>query len=232
VNCEEFEELSGAYAIGALPDDERLDADGHLASCEKHPEVAELFAVANSLALAAPEMEPPVRLKARLMEAIAESEPVQQRSAPIRTPRRSLGEIISGWFRNARLGYGLAAAMTVLVVGLLAWNVSLQSEDDSGSTFVIQMTGQIGGEVVYEADQKVVFMKLQGVDQLPPDKVYEVWGLDDGRATALGVVAPTNGEVKAAMEFDADTYDAIAVTIEQAPGVDQPTTDPISFGEL
>jgi anti-sigma-K factor RskA len=231
VNCEDFEELSGAYAIGALPEGERSDAAAHLVTCEKHPEMAELLAVANSLALASPQMEPPPQLKARLMDAIREEGVAAHDATPAR--RGGLFDTVRGWFGNARLGYGLAAAMTVLVVGLLAWNVSLQGDDSGGAnTRVVEMTGQVSGEVVYLADKKIAVMDLHGLDDLPSDKVYEIWALADGQATSLGVIFPTNGSVNAAMQFDATGYDTIAVTIEDAPGVSQPTTDPISAGEL
>ena len=44
---------------GVLPDDERTAVLAHLETCDKHPEMQELMAVAASLALAAPEMVPP-----------------------------------------------------------------------------------------------------------------------------------------------------------------------------
>jgi anti-sigma-K factor RskA len=231
VNCEEFEEMSGAYAIGALPEEEHARAAAHLATCEKHPEMGELQAVADSLALAAPAADPPAALKSRLMDVIHADV-----AAPVlgaqRDQRGSFLEAIKSWFGNARLGYGLAAAMTVLVVGLLAWNVSLQNDEPSATTVVVQMTGQASGEVVYLADKKIAVMDLHGLDELPSDKVYEVWALRDGHATSLGVIFPANGSVNASMQFDATGFDMIAVTIEDAPGVDQPTTDPISSGEL
>lgn len=232
MNCEEFEDLSGAYAIGALPDDEHARASAHLDTCEKHPQVRELMAVAGSLALAAPAVDPPPALKSRLMDAVrAEARPSVE-AAREESRRGGLFDAIKGWFGNARLGYGLAAAMTVLVVGLLAWNVSLQDDDGGASAVVVQMTGQVTGEVVYLPEKKIAVMDLHGLEELPSDKVYEVWALQDGQATPLGVIFPANGSVNASMQFDATGYDTIAVTIEDAPGADQPTTDPITAGEL
>jgi anti-sigma-K factor RskA len=233
MNCEEFEELSGAYAIGALTEEERVDAEAHLAGCDKHREVAALTAVANSLALASPSMEPPARLKSRLMEAIGAGAPEQARTQVERprAPRRSVAEAIRGWFGNARLGFGMAAALSVVVAALLVWNVSLQGGRDSNA-LVVDMTGQVSGQLVYVKEKQIAVMDLHGLEDLPSDKVYEVWALSDGRATPLGIFLPTNGEVDASLRFDASQYDTIAVTVEDAPGVDQPTTDPITLGEL
>ena len=70
MTCEQFEEMAGAYAIGALPRDEMSAAAEHLAACEKHPEVRELQLVVARLGSAAPDVEPPPALKARLMDVI------------------------------------------------------------------------------------------------------------------------------------------------------------------
>ena len=42
MNCEEIEELAGAYALGALPEAERAAVSAHLATCDTHPEMREL----------------------------------------------------------------------------------------------------------------------------------------------------------------------------------------------
>ena len=232
MNCEEFEELSGAYAIGALTQGERIAADAHLSGCDKHPDVAALTAAANSLALAAPQMEPPEHLKSRLMDAIrAEATGSERQAEQAKAPRRGFGEVIRSWFGNTRLGYGMAAALSIVVAALLVWNVSLQGSGGS-NTQVIELTGQASGQVLYFEEKQVAVMDLQGLDDLPADKVYEVWALSDGQATALGVIVPTNGTARASMQFDATGYDTIAVTIESAPGAEQPTTAPITAGEL
>jgi anti-sigma-K factor RskA len=230
VNCDEFEELAGAYALGALTNDERIAAEAHLASCDKHPQTRDLLAVSGSLALASPELDPPAELKSRLMDAVR-ADSAETDVPPSEAPRRGLFDPVRRWFAGARLGYALAAAMTFVVIGLLAWNISLQTRDSGDDAVVVQMTGQASGQVVYAVDDKVAFMRLQGLADLPSDKVYEVWALTDGTATPLGIVVPTDGEAKAAIEFDASLYDQIAVTIEQAPGVNQPTTDPITISQ-
>ena len=70
--CEEVEELAGAYALGALPPDDLRGVEEHVLTCSKHPEIAELSAVASSLALASPEAEPPPALRARIMDVVRE----------------------------------------------------------------------------------------------------------------------------------------------------------------
>ena len=48
MNCEEVEELIGAYALGALPVEMLADVGEHLVSCANHPDAADLKAVAGT----------------------------------------------------------------------------------------------------------------------------------------------------------------------------------------
>jgi anti-sigma-K factor RskA len=226
MNCEEIEELAGAYALGALPEDERAAVSAHLESCEKHPEMRELEAVAASLALAVPEREPSPALKSRLMDAVRAEVPVQR--APVaQAQRRSFAETVRGWFSSPRLGYGLASAMAVLVVGLVAWNVSLQGGDSNQQ--VLDVTGNASGRVVYLKDEKLAVMDVSGLGRLPEGKVYEVWAINGTSATRMGTMAVTeDGRGIASLPLeDSGGIEKIGVTVEQSPGVDQPTSTPI-----
>lgn len=223
MNCDEVEELSGAYALGALPEEERVAVSAHLASCNKHPEMRGLQAAAASLALAATAIDPPPALKSRLMDAILAESP-RQRSAMAPAPRRSFGETIRGWFSNARLGYGLASALAVLAVGLVAWNVSLQGD----ATTVASITGNASGRVFYMPGEKLAVMDVHDLTPLPADRVYEIWAMAGDAATPLGLleVTPT-GDATVLVQLDASGVDQLAVTAEAAPGSSQPTSAPV-----
>lgn len=225
MNCEEIEELAGAYALGALPEEERAAGSAHLESCDKHPEMRELKAAAASLALAAPEIDPPPALKSRLMEAVrAESAP--QRAPISVAPRHGIGDTIRGWFSNPQLGYGLASALAVLVVGLVAWNVSLQGRDSDRT--VINVSGNAAGRIIYLPDDRLAVIDVHGLDPLPPGKVYEVWAITGPSATPLGIFeVADDGTAVTSMPFDAKGVEQIGVTVEDAPGADQPTSAPV-----
>jgi len=228
MNCKDFDELAGAYVIGALTPQERARADAHIRSCDKHPDFAELRSIVEGLALASPEMDPPARLKARLMNAVR-AEVAAPSSAP-GLPRRSLLEVISGWISSPRLGYGLAGVMAVVVAALLIWNISLQG--NGSNQLVVQMSGQASGQLIYLKDEKVGVMQLQGLQALPSGKLYEVWGISGGNATALGTFTPNDGTLNAAISFDRTGVQTVAITVEEAPGVDQPTSQPIISGNF
>lgn len=234
MSCEEFEELSGAFALGALPEDELRAAREHLASCDKsHAEAREMQAIAAGLASAAPEMEPPPALKTRLMNTIrSEAEQPPAPSAPsYGQAGPGLTDRVRGWFRTGVAGYGLAAALAAVVVALFVWNVSLQDDDGSGLR-VVDLVGA-NGQLTVIPEQDVVVMVIEELEAAPPGHVYQAWAVAGGQAVSLGIVevAP-DGAVRQAIALDETDVEQIAVTIERSPGVDQPTADAVISADL
>src|SRR5271157_2566423 len=71
MTCEEFEELSGAYALDAVTPDEREAARAHLAGCAACTRrLQELRAVVDLLPYSARQLDPPESLKGRVLESI------------------------------------------------------------------------------------------------------------------------------------------------------------------
>jgi anti-sigma factor RsiW len=71
MTCDEFEELSGAYALDAVTPAEREAARAHLAGCAACTHlVQELRAVVDLLPYSARQVNPPASLKGRLFKAI------------------------------------------------------------------------------------------------------------------------------------------------------------------
>lgn len=233
MNCQEFEELSGAYALGAVSPQEKADSDAHLQTCDLHPEVAEYVAVASTLAMAAPEMAPPARLKSRLMDAVrADAAPAR---VAIEAPKPGLLDTIGSWFSSGRAGYALSGVMAVLVAGLVVWNVSLQSESEPPDNEVaVQLSGTATGTITYLKDQRLAVMDVSNLAPLPADQIYQVWAISDGEAASLGLLeADTSGHTTVMMPgLDLEGVDSLAVTIEPAGGSGRPTSDPVASGEL
>lgn len=130
---ERFHDLKDAYALGALPEDERADFEAYLAAHpERQAEVEDLAGLAGMLAFAPPEQEPSPELRTRLMEVV-ESEA----SVP-RIPRRETTTGRHAGFRNLAL-----AAAAVLLVGLVSWNILLRGEVNDLRGDVEQARGQV-----------------------------------------------------------------------------------------
>ncbi len=223
MNCEEVRELLGAFALDALPEGEMAAVRDHLESCDQHAEARELMAAAQSLAFAAPEREPPLALKSRIMREVQSD----ARAAP--EPDRGGG--LARLLRWRFLAPALNGAMASAIVGLVIWIAAIQGSGDN--TVVVPIGNDAsGGRVVLLQDEGVAIMDLHGLASLTNDLAYQVWAISDGAATSAGLLEPEDGAVLAAMSLDAAGVDTIAVTIEPAGGSPQPTTEPILSADL
>jgi anti-sigma-K factor RskA len=240
-----FEDLKEAYALGALPDDERATVEAYLAlHPERQAEIDDMVGVAGLLALAPPEQEPPADLRRRLMQVV-ESESVQPEVAERPTPSWF------GWlggFRNVALG-----AAAVLLVGLLSWNVLLQGDVQelrgqveaargARSANEVQQTREIalGGtwaeqgaraEVTALKDDRAILV-VEDMPSMPDDRTGQVWVIRDEKPEPSGLLEPSGNMAATAITTNLRGADAIAVTVEPAGGSDEPTSDPVLVQEL
>jgi len=221
MNCEEVEELIGAYALGALPAEALSEIGEHLVTCEKHPEAADLGAVASSLAFAAPDAEPSPTLKTRLMKAI-EAEAARPPAAPGRAGW--LGRL-RGMVRQPALPYALAGALAIAVAALIATNLPDSGDEREFVTFA--GAGDIRGRLDLRGDD-IVVMEISGLDPLDEDQTYQLWGIGADEAESLGLLGTApEGKALGAVRADSSEIDALAVSIEPAGGSVAPTSEPV-----
>ena len=234
-----FEELKDAYVLDALTEDERREFEEHLATHpERQAEVDELGAIAGLLALYPQEHEPSPELRQKIMgvvEAEATEPEVERRPA-------------SGWLGNLLAWREVAlAAAAVLLVGLISWNVVLQSdvqdlqgqvrnaqESRESRTIALEGTGaaeQARVELISTRDQKAVLM-AENMPPVPEDKVMEIWVIRDDVPEPSGLFEPGPDAVAAVVKVPLQGADAIAVTVEPEGGSPQPTTDPMLSAKL
>lgn len=223
MNCEDVRELAGAYALDALPLDERREVEAHLADCDSHGEYASFIAAARALDSAWPEREPSPELRQRLLAALdADAEP-----AGVVIERRS-----TRWWASARPAYALAASLAALVIGLAAWNVVLVAGSDGDDVLVAQLTGGATGRIVYLPGERVMYLTVDDLPPLTPEQTFQAWAIRDGSPASVGTFEGSPAGVALVMTADLDEGDRVAVTIEPAGGSPQPTTDPIAIVEL
>ncbi len=221
MDCPEVDELAGAIALGALPPEEMARVREHLRSCRNHPHLAELQAVGQALLWTAPEVEPAPQLKARVLAAAAREE-----RRPLRPwfPRWTTGR----W--APLLGtYRLAAALALLALGLLGWNLYLQlSPGSEGPAIYAFAADGAHGRLVYFPDAKTAVMVVQGLPPAPPGMAYQVWAVRDGQHLSVGLLHVEGAEpVSAAMSMDLRGVRALAVTVEPEGGSPRPTSAPV-----
>jgi anti-sigma-K factor RskA len=232
---ERFDDLKEAYALGALSEEERQEFEEYL---RMHPElraeVDDLLAVANLLALAPEEYEPPPELRRDLMSRISSS---PEEAIPADTSSRQSGL----WRLFGPGGLAAAAALAVVVIGMFAWNTSLQEENralqgelqeqpQTTTTYQLQGTGtaqQVRGEVVLVGGERAVLV-VDNLPSPPEGQTYETWILRDDAAEPAGLFEPNDaGRAAAPIEGSIEDADAVAVTVEPSGGSSSPSGDPL-----
>lgn len=199
-----YQELLGAYALGALPAVERAALEAHLASCPTcQDEVVLLRIGAGAYALMAEERAPSPELRERVWQSIwAEpnfdrtgiavvqpAQPPQPVAQPTPIPIADARAVRES--RRAPIWPKIAAALAVVMIGsLLAWNVSLRSTESDLEASVVAL--EDGGTTVALQNQATV-VALQ-------DEVTAVAA--QGEVTTVGQLAsqsdgvPAGGEVE------------------------------------
>jgi anti-sigma-K factor RskA len=156
VNCDQAEELIGAYAVDALPDDEAAEFRAHIATCADHATRArEMRAFAATLADTVDPIAPPPRLRDRVLTAVAAEPQLDaqgaQPSPAVRTrgaqpppavrtrgaqPPPAVdvadrGRILRWPFQRLSPMQAWGALAAAVIAGLLAWNIVLQTGGES-----------------------------------------------------------------------------------------------------
>ena len=245
MNHERFEDLKDAYVLGALPQEEHTAFEHYLAAHpERQAEVDELGAFANLLAFSPQQREPPPELRGRVMEV------VEAEAAPRRDGRRSMFAVIREYVAWRPVALGTA---TMLVIGLLSWNVLLQEQ-------VQNLTGQVeeaqterperqvqegrtiplegawaqqgASAEVTSIDENRVILVAEDMPSVPENRTCQIWVIHDDVPTPSGLFDPDGNMTAAAVTTSIEKADAIAVTVEPAGGSEKPTSDPVLLTEL
>ncbi len=229
MTCEEFEELSGAYALDAVTPDEREAAEAHLAGCAACTRrLQELRSVVDVLPYSVRQVNPSASLKDRLFEAIRmESTPTQpipiNRSA---RPRRS-------WSRQL---LAIAAVLMLLLFGgITVWNVSLQQQNSSLQQQISSLEKEVAslqhqvalayglhgsgaaGKLIYLPEQNITLLVIDGLPQLHGTQVYQGWLIQGKQPTSIGLLSMQNGVASVIYPGTIAGYQVAAVSREPGP---------------
>ena len=245
----ELENSVAAFVLGAADEDEMEAVRTHLGSCAECRELAaRLQRAADALPLATEIVEPPARLKARILAAAATTAriPVQapSRARILALPRR---QALSGWSwprLPASLPTAAAAALVLAVLGLGAWNLHLvdqlgrRQSPRQVASVTLSGRGELSGAqatVVDFREQSVALVTFIRLPAPPPGKVYELWLIPaSGAPEAVTVFQPDgDGSKTLVVNRDLRRYKIIAVTAEDGPaGVTAPTQQPSLAGNV
>jgi anti-sigma-K factor RskA len=224
---EHVDELIYGQALHALSSDEEEHVALHVAECERcRRQLREAEAVAASLAYAAPAVEPPPDLRARVLAAVEPVVEAAPATAPV--PRRAPGRF-AWWPRFAVVA---VPALAAVVIGMLVWNVSLRGDLSSLHGQLSHGTAGnlsgVGNVVVNTNGQATLFASLR---QAPAGKTYEAWVIQGKVALPAGIFQG-GGTLKLTLTKPAKPGDVIAITVEPAGGTKAPTTTPIAAHKI
>jgi len=212
----ELHSLVALYALDALNESDARSFEEHLALCERcREELAALREAAAALAYATPPAAPPPQLKQRILEQ-ARSE--RQNVLPLRRPQ--------AW--RTPLGIAAAAAAAV-ALGLGVWSATRPA---GGNAFT-RMLSQPGAKVSALGRSGAVAVAPDGraalalsVPRAPSGKAYEAWVIQAGRARRAGLFDGGSETSVIGLDGRVPAGAVVAVTVERAGGVDQPTQKP------
>lgn len=223
----DLDELLGAYALDAVDDDERRRVDDYLeinprayAEVQAHREVATMLAFSG--------MDAPEDLWTRISDEIgSDAPPPGPELAKVLSlddhPRRRRISTIAPWLMSA----AAVAVVIFVAIGLaddadapnepLATAVELARADrDSRTTVLVAEGSEASAEAIIDQDGHG-FVLARELPTLPDGQTYQLWGVvEGGDVISLGIFGP-NPEIET---FSVDgPIDALAITIEQYPGV-------------
>lgn len=234
----EYQELLGAYALDALPDDERAELEAHLATCDECvTELADLRLAVQALPLSIEERAASPGLRDRL-RAAAEAESSLSRGNGSPGSEAFASDVVSiassrepvrlrpAW--RGVLPWAAAAVFLLFALGMLGWNLSLRQPGNQQVIALQPASGvpSAGGQLIYLKDRQVLIVKPQGLPPLAPGKIYEVWLIRGNTPIAAGVLNGASDQV--AVAADLSQYQALAITVENAPfGNPSPTGEKV-----
>ena len=223
--------LSGAYAVDAVDDIERMHFERHLADCSAcRAEVDSLRATSIQLAEISV-VAPPAALRDRVLADIATVRPLPPLVASV--PER-------GRAARRRFPALVAAAVALIAIGGAGatawhpWSESGPSQNLSAAQSVLsapdaeaisqKLNNGATATVTRSAELNRAVISADGLEELPDDLVYELWFLDgDSNFISAGFLEdPSSPTVLQGKLEDAT---AAGITIEQAGGSSEPTLD-------
>lgn len=234
--------LTGAYASGALSDEEHDAFVEHLEVCGNcRVEVAELVATAALLGIAAAE-RPPAGFRERVMAEVATT---RQLPPVVTTLAEAKGRRAS---RQRRWTLSAAASAVVLAVGLGAWGLSLnedkqRSEDLFSAVQEVQtapdaktmnaVRGETTAVLTMAPSLGQMVFQTHGLKDAGDDRTYQVWLLGPGsQVRSMGTFDSNGDNTTQLMRGDPRGATALAVTEEPAGGSQRPTTQPVLAMDL
>jgi anti-sigma-K factor RskA len=230
----EIHELSAAYALDALEGLELEAFEEHLAHCAECRENVTTFQrVATELAYDVEAPAPPPALRDRILDQAA-----SERPKVVALPRRR-------WALPVAATAAVAAGIAALALAFWAADLSqqldeVQAEQHRANEALIALTDPsaslfaldgANGVLVVNDESGEGKLVISGLESAPTDKTYEAWVIKDETAVAAGLFSGGDDQTVVPLNVAVPEGAIVAVTVEQAGGVEQPTQQPFITSE-
>lgn len=259
MDCQEVRELLDAYALGAAEEVEAKQLEQHVADCVRcWEELNEAQRAAAGLALAVAIEEAPASLRDRILaQAEQEVRPGRSLSGLWRALRRRWPAAATGALAVAGVAaLAFAAVLQVelndvqdennrlerqvqeadLLLGEQRQLTAVLSAPDLRELDIPSMSPESDALAVYywsRATQRG-FVVCNNLPSLAEGQVYQAWFITDGEAIAAGTFTSWNGIGQLPMDLSIldRSPEAIGISIEEAGGSPQPTSDMFLYASL
>jgi anti-sigma-K factor RskA len=218
-----------AYALGALGEPEAAELRRHLHGCEECREhLRWLQPAVDLLPRAVPQVEPPPRLRKRLMSTVR----AESREA-VRADARGTGWRDWGAFllRPATA----AVAGVLLVAGVLGGYLLHQPTENRRSVVSVEASESLAPTAsgTLERQDGSAILRVEGMPALAGNRVYETWVQRGGTMEPSSLFTlRRNRSGDAAIPGPLEGADAVLVTAEPRGGSSQPTSRPVLRASL
>ena len=243
MTCEELSEQYELYALGALSIEERLELDEHLRR-SNDPCVDGVRRARErmaSLSLAAPEVYPPARLRARVVNMTGEPKRSWSWAAAWAVAMVCLAMVVL-WLGISRreqqrtmAEIRLEAQRKTVEIARLTEAFALMNDPAAKQAVFGQNAPKPRGRVFVNPQQGVLLL-VSNLTPAPSGKIYEMWIIPKSGAPApAGLFQPESDGT--ALYLRKGTVDmavaaAIAVTLEPEAGSPAPTSTPLIVASL
>lgn len=221
MNCDDVRELLAAYAVDALPKEERAVVRDHLAGCALHPELSDLRATIEALAGLPDELDPPPGLRVRVLAVTAAPRPAPA-AVPVRLephPRRSV---------FVPVPWSLAAGVAAVAIALGWWASTREAQAPVLVTReATALAGPSQGRLTYSPTSRQLVVEVESLAPPPPGMTYQLWVVRGSMPESLGTFTPSDaGRGVVTVQTILVEGETVAVTLEPAGGSASPTAEP------
>jgi len=232
-------ELLPAYSLGCLESDEIQRVEQHLSTCELcRAELRAYQQVVGELPHAMRLSDPPSELKTRILGAAQ-----KLKTNDSAQPRPSWTQRFSQPSRQFAPAWGMVSAVLILLlVTSNLYFLSRLDRADQATNNQLASVALLGTENTPDASGLLVISKdgeqgtlvVDDLPDLPTDRQYQLWLIQNGERTNGGVFSVDEGGY-AYLEIHAPQplvdFDAFGVTVEPFGGSPGPTGEKVLGGE-